>query len=208
MKAVASLVAFAILVMGSEPSWAACAKPKSSVSPLLDGQRSFCCEIISRPVKGAPGNLRWVAVSFYGGPPEGHLYVVDCGGNKVAEADLGDALGYGKRLRTIPPIAGAPTVGFTHISLIGTGMKDYSVALVQYRAGKARVLWTHGILDTRYPGDGRHEEYRTSWRFLQRRTQIEAVTVYTAFGTRRRVHRAPAEHYCLRTSLWRFVPCE
>jgi hypothetical protein len=206
MRTVAALLGLAIVALCSEPSWAACAKVNARA--LIGDDHFDCCKVVSHPVgRNSPG-LRWVGASWYGGPPEGKLYVLDCGGTKVAEADLG-SLDYVESLRATRSIGGIPTIAATHISTWGTGIEDHSVALVQYRGGRARVLWTHFIRGSWYPGDGRHnEEEYASWRVLRDGTRIEVITVHTIFGKHRKVRRLPTEYYCLRTAVWRFVPCK
>jgi hypothetical protein len=208
VKIFAPFVGLLTIALSSGASGAPCAKINANA--LIDGiyAANFgCCKVITRPVDKR-SNLRWVAVSWYGGPPDGRLFLLNCSGTKIAEANLG-SLGYVERLRTVRSIGGIATVAATYISAWGTGIEDHSVALLQYRGGRIRVLWTHFVYGRWYPGKGMpDEEEHVSWRILHNGTRIEADTVHTIFRRHGRVRSRWVEHYCLRTSAWRFVSCK
>jgi hypothetical protein len=109
---------------------------------------------------------------------DGKLFVVNCSGAKVAELVT---LGYVERIRRVPGVGGIPTVAITYVPATGTGIQLRSVALVEYRARQLSVLWNHPTLDAAYFfGDpGGHYEERTSWRFFEGHTRIEATTMHT-----------------------------
>jgi hypothetical protein len=204
MKAIAPVLAITVAALSCEPVQAACVAPNAEA--LVGQDLVGCCKVISSSLGGASAGLRWVAASWEG-PADGTLYVVNCDGVKVAELD---SLGYVERLVPAPRIGGIPTVAVTHIPATGTSIKLRSVALVQYRAGKVRVIWEHATLDAAYPPAslGPSYEERTSWRFLEGHSRIEAITVRTLFGKSRRTVKLPAERYCLRASVRHYVPCD
>lgn len=204
MKPIVSVLAIAAAALSCEPGRAACVTPNSRA--LVGQDLVGCCNIVSGALGGAGPDLRWVAASWEG-PADGNLYVIGCDGEKVAEAT---SLGYVERLGPAPRIGGLPTVAVTYIPATGTSIKLRSVALVQYRAGQPRVLWEHATLDAAYPPAslGPSYEERTTWRFLDGHSRIEAITVRTLLGKSRRTVNLPAARFCLRTSVWRYVPCQ
>jgi hypothetical protein len=201
MKTVArvTLFSFAALTSGSG-SWAACTMP--SAQSLLGRDMAGCCNVISKPFSD---RRMWTAVSWEG-PVGGRLYVLNCDGSKVAEAS---SLGYIERLEAAPPVGGMPTIAVTYIPGAGTGIKLRSVALVQIRANQLNVLWKHAVLDAAYiPSMGVNYEQHTSWHFLDGHRRIEANTVRVSPPETSRNLILPAERYCLRTSVGRYIPCQ
>lgn len=203
MKTIVSVLAGVIAAWSSESGQAACVKPNARA--LLGRDLGCCTSTVNGPLGGAGPGLRWVAVSF-GAPADGYLYVVRCSGVKVAEMPLG----YVERLRPAPRIGGVATIAVTYVPATGTGIQTRAVALVQYRSGKLRILWEHLILDAAYPPArlGPSYEERTSWQFLEGHRRIEVTAKRTVFGRSRRVLTLPTERYCLRSSVWRYVPCD
>jgi len=203
MNAVARILLFAVTALASDSSWATCATP--STQSLLGRDIPGCCKVISQPLIGTGHGLAWAAVSW-NGPVGGKLYVLDCNGSKVATAD---SLGYIERLEEARSIGGMPTIKVTYIPAAGTGIKLRSIALVQFRARQLTVLWKHAVLDAAYmPGMGANYEEHTSWRFRDGRRRIEATTLRVSPPHSSHKVTLPAERFCLRTSVWRYVPCE
>ena len=204
MKPILRVLAIAAVALSCEPARAACVAPRAEA--LIGRDLVGCCDVTTEPLGGEGTGLRWVAVSWWG-PQGGKLFVVNCRGAKIAELD---SLGYVERIKRAPSVGRIPTVAVTYVPETGTNVKFRSVALVQYRTGRPHVLWDHATLEAASPPliPGPYEEWTTTWRFLEGRVRIEAVTVRTVFGKSRRRFKQPEERYCLRSSVWRYVACE
>lgn len=204
MTIVGRIIAVALATLACAPATATCVTPIRET--LIGKGAPGCCTRIVGRLGSAGPDLRWVAVNSEG-PPDGKLFVVDCGGGKVAETDR---LRYVEGLHAGRRIGGLPTVTVTHIPTTGSGIKVRSVALVQYRGRQIRILWNHATLEATYsPANaGQSYEDRTTWRFLQGQSRIEASTVRTWLGGSRKVLKFPAERYCLQASAWHYFACK
>lgn len=198
------VLAIALATLACEPAKAACVTPGGEA--LLGHWAVGCCTSVVGRLGGAGPDLRWVAVNSEG-PPDGALYVVDCRGGKAAKTDR---LGYVERMAPGPSVGGLPTVAVTHLAATGTGIKVRSVALIQYRGEQPRILWDHATFEGTYPPPnlGQSYEDRMSWRFLRGYRSIEVTTVRRVLGRSRTELKLPAERYCFRESIWRYVACK
>ena len=201
MVSIARVITLAVAGFACEPAQAACIVP--SPAALVGRDFAGCCSVVTGALDGAAPRLRWVAVSW-DGPPDGNLYVVNCGGTKIAQLN---SLGYVKRLQRVPRIGRIRAVAVTYVPAAGTNIETQSVAILQYRSGRIHILWSHPTLDAAYaPLTPTNEEFRTLWRFRNGYSRIEAITIHKVAKSRR-AQKPLIELYCLNKSAWRYIPC-
>lgn len=184
---------------------AACAHPDSDA--LIDGELIGFVKTLTTPVGPHSANLRWVTVSgtsmMYGG-----VFVVDCHGAKLADAGLG----FVERQRRGPIVDGEPTLVANYHTASGTGIDIQSVAVLQYRKGAIIKLWDHPSFDGEYPpypALGQQTETTYRWRFLAGGRKIEVMRrdVVLLGRHEKHFHHPMAEHFCLNSRTWKYLPC-
>lgn len=148
--------------------------------------------------------LRWVGLRW-GGPPNGEIVVLDCGGTVVARAPAfkGDDFGP-ERLSLGPIVSDEPTLQEIYTSGWGTNIRMQAVAWLQFRDGAVVYIWRHAAHEiSSFPGMGPDTDLEFQWRLRGGKLLVSGMRT-----TERRAYPLPKEVYCWRRGPLSFVPCK
>jgi hypothetical protein len=218
------LMAFAGASQASDVESApqSCARPdvvqfleasRSRFEPTADYLPQADAIFLSQRIDGQ--DMQWMGGYWYG-PRGGVLLLLNCAGQEIAYSKLGFIEG----LNIGPNVDGRPSLTVRYISGDGTGIYKSSTALVQYREGSLKVLWSHVVrseineppLDK--PGYGEDMTCDDKWKLSSTGKRI-AVTQQCKVGVTDEdhgwapgsTHTLPTETYCWDKKLSKFERC-